>query len=74
MNLKLILEKIGKNITFENMDKFFKEFDKGLSTFNKGMNDMLKELSSDNEDSIERSKTETAKNQRNLDILWGKRK
>ena len=74
MNFKLILEKIGKEINFKNLDKFFKEFDKGMSVFNKCMNDMLKELSSDIENNNERSKIEAAKNQRNLDILWGSSK
>ena len=74
MNFKLILEKIGKEITFKNMDKCFKEFDKGMSAFNKCMNDLFSELSSDIENNNERSKSEAAKNQRNLDILWGSSK
>ena len=74
MNFKSILEKIGKEITFKNMDKLFKEFDKGMSVFNKCMNDMLSELSLDIERSNERSKAETAKNQRNLDKIWGSSK
>ena len=74
MNFKSILEKIGKEITFKNMDKFFKEFDKGMSVFNKCMNDMLKELSSDVKESNTRSKDRERQNQKHLDKIWGSSK
>ena len=44
MNFKLILEKIEKELTFENLDKCFKTYDSGLRAFNKGMDDLLNEL------------------------------
>ena len=71
MNFKLILEKIGKQITFDNLDRCFKHFDNGLNAFNKGMNDMLKELSSDVKESNERAEFEAKKNKENLSKLFG---
>ena len=71
MNFKSILEKIGKEITFKNMDKLFKEFDKGMITFNKGMNDMLKELSLDAKESNTRSNDRERQNKKHLASIWG---
>ncbi|MCH7649050.1 MAG: hypothetical protein IIA83_10645 [Thaumarchaeota archaeon] len=67
----MILEKIGKEITFENLDKCFKTFDSGLRVFNKGMDDMLKELSVDVKESNERAEFEAKKNKENLSKLFG---
>ena len=74
MNFKLILEKIGKQITFENLDKCFKTFDSGLRAFNKGMDDMLKELSSDVKESNERTEFEAKKNKENLSKFFSSSK
>ena len=72
-----ILSKINqKNLdkSLELLDKGLKQFSKIIDSFGKSMDAVTSGFSSDIENSNERSKIETAKNQRNLDILWGKRK
>ena len=72
-----ILSKINqKNLdkSLELLDKGLKQFSKIMDSFDKSMADVTSGFSSDIENKNERSKSESAKNQRNLDILWGKRK
>ena len=71
-----ILSKINqKNLdkSLELLDKGLKQFSKIIDSFGKSMDSVTSAFSSDIENSNERSKIEAAKNQRNLDILWGKK-
>ena len=72
-----ILSKINqKNLdkSLELLDKGMKQFSKIIDSFGKSMDAVTSGFSSDIENSNERSKSEAAKNQRNLDILWGSSK
>ncbi|KER06830.1 hypothetical protein AAA799E16_00557 [Marine Group I thaumarchaeote SCGC AAA799-E16] len=79
--LKETLKSIPSKITPENIHKGFKMMDKGMSVFNRAVQDfgksmdlLTKEMSEDARKKNNQSKTESKKNKRNLDKIYGKKK
>lgn len=74
MNLKKILQSIMKLVTPENMCKLMDSFNKGVQEFGDSMGKLDKEFSNDVKKSNNNKKSESRKNQKNIDKIFGSKK
>jgi len=74
MTLREKLSKILALITIENVDKSIITFNKGVQEFSKNMDSITKEFSGDISKSRKKGRSESKKNQKNIEKLFGSSK